>query len=327
MEAHRPTLLLDEVDSYLSDAEELRGLLNAGHKRGARAYRCEGEKLEVRGFNAFAPAVLAGIGHLPGTLHDRSIVVRLVRAKPGEVANRFDSRRTAAEAEICRKMARWTADNFARLESADPALPEGAFNRLADNWRPLFAIAEAAGGDWPRRAAEAFATLTTGEDTDAQGLGTMLLADLAALFAAASVDRLPSVKLAEALAAIEGRPWHEFGKNDRPITANQLARQLKRFDVTPRTIKLATSETAKGYHLEDFSEAFARFLPDTPFSNRNPVTTLANIDDYAISQPSPAKDGLRIENATLPNENGPGYGVTVQKPVTADKELVEADLL
>ena len=36
----QPTLLLDEVDAYLPQAEELRGLLNAGHKRGACAYRC-----------------------------------------------------------------------------------------------------------------------------------------------------------------------------------------------------------------------------------------------------------------------------------------------
>jgi hypothetical protein len=56
-------------------------------------------------------------------------------------------------------------------------LPPSAFNRIADNWRPLFAVAEVAGGDWPRRAAEAFAKLTAKEDTDAQGIGTMLLTD------------------------------------------------------------------------------------------------------------------------------------------------------
>ncbi|MBM3729088.1 MAG: hypothetical protein FJW40_27145, partial [Acidobacteria bacterium] len=34
VEAHKPVLLLDEVDTYLRESEELRGLLNAGHKRG-----------------------------------------------------------------------------------------------------------------------------------------------------------------------------------------------------------------------------------------------------------------------------------------------------
>src|SRR4029453_9603697 len=96
VESQRSKLLLDQVDSYLNEADELRGLLNAGHKRGAKAYRCEGENNAVRSFAAFAPAALAGIGILPGTLHDRSIVIRLTRAKPGEVAARFDSRRMGA---------------------------------------------------------------------------------------------------------------------------------------------------------------------------------------------------------------------------------------
>ncbi len=106
VEAWKPTLLLDEVDAYLNDAEELRGLLNAGHKRGAKAYRCDGDSNTVRGFAAFAPAALAGIGALPGTLHDRSIVIKLVRAKPGEITARFDSRLTEKETELCAKLAR-----------------------------------------------------------------------------------------------------------------------------------------------------------------------------------------------------------------------------
>jgi putative DNA primase/helicase len=308
VESCKPTLLLDEVDAYLNEAEELRGLLNAGHKRGARAYRCEGDSNTVRGFNAFAPAALAGIGHLPGTLHDRSIVIRLVRARPGEVLARFDSRRVETETELCRKLARWTADNFTRLETADPALPETAYNRLADNWRPLFAIAEAAGADWPARAAAAFAALTTTEDADAQGIGATLLADIAATFATAAADRFPSAKLAEALAGIEGRPWAEFGKPPKPITANSLARMLRRFSVSPHTIKLPGGDTAKGYLAEDFVDAFARFVQKPTFGNRNPVTTPANIGESAASQPSPTENRLPFEKCVSINKDGHGYG-------------------
>jgi putative DNA primase/helicase len=177
IEAQRPTLLADEVDAWLRDNEELRGLLNAGHRRGGQALRCEGDNHKVRAFNVFSPAVLCGIGALPGTLHDRSIVIRLERAKRGEVRERFDSRRVDREKELCRKLTRFAADHRAGLQHCDPALPPSAFNRIADNWRPLFAVAEVAGGDWPRRAAEAFAKLTAKEDTDAQGIGTMLLTD------------------------------------------------------------------------------------------------------------------------------------------------------
>lgn len=85
VQKHKPTLLADECDAWLSDNEEIRGLLNSGHRRGGMAFRCEGDNHEVRGFNVFAPVVLCGIGSLPGTLHDRSIVVRLERAKRGEL--------------------------------------------------------------------------------------------------------------------------------------------------------------------------------------------------------------------------------------------------
>ena len=322
VDAHKPTLLLDETDAYLTNNEELRGLLNAGHKRGARAYRCEGDSNNVRGYNAFAPVVLAGIGNLPGTLHDRSIIIRLVRAKPSEITARFDSRYVAPETELCRKLARWTADNFARLETADPVLPEGAFNRLADNWRPLFAIADAAGADWPARAAVAFAALTGSEDTDAQGIGATLLADIAAAFAEAGADKLPSAELAKALASIEGRPWAEYGKAAKPISPNQVAKQLKRFSISPRTIKLDTGSIAKGYHLADFNEAFARFLQKPEFPKRNPVTTPENIGDSPLSETSPPQNGLRFEKAAKPNETGLGYAGYASNTPGPQKEAI-----
>ena len=103
--------------------------------------------MRSRAFNAYAPAVLAGIGHLQGTLHDRSVQIRLVRARPGEVTARFDSRRIARERELSRKLARWARDNIQRLEACDPVMPADCFNRLADNWRPLMAIASAHAGD------------------------------------------------------------------------------------------------------------------------------------------------------------------------------------
>jgi hypothetical protein len=264
VESHKPTLLLDETDTYLKEADELRGLLNAGHKRGAVALRCEGESNIVRAFKAFAPAALAGIRELPGTLHDRAIVIELARAKPGEVRERFDSRRTDKETKLCQKCARWAADNFEALKDCDPQLPETAFNRLADNWRPLFAIAQLLGADWPKRASEAFAQLTSTLDLDAQGVGTTLLADIVAIFDKEGSDKLPSAKLADSLAAIEGRPWAEWGRQRKPISPNQLANQLRRFGISPQGIRIG-DETPRGYLLEHFQELFDRYLPKPPF--------------------------------------------------------------
>jgi len=55
----RPTLLIDEVDTFLKEDEELRGCLNAGHAQGGRHLRCEGDNNDIRGFKTFTPAALA----------------------------------------------------------------------------------------------------------------------------------------------------------------------------------------------------------------------------------------------------------------------------
>ena len=55
------------------------------------------------------------------------------------------------------------------------------FNRLADNWRPLFALAEAAGGDWPKRARRAFDLLGKPGD-EVVSRSVLLLGDFRDLF-------------------------------------------------------------------------------------------------------------------------------------------------
>jgi hypothetical protein len=280
IEKIQPTLLADECDAWLRDNDELRGMLNAGHRRDGQALRCEGESYEVRAFNVFAPVVLCGIGALPGTLHDRSISVRLERAKPDEIRKRFDSYHVEKEKELCRKLARFCVDNTAKIEACDPKLPDGVFNRLADNWRPLFAIAEVAGGDWPQRVATALFELTNDADVTAQGIGTTLLADIKAIFENETVDRLHSETIASDLAAIEGGPWAEWGRSGKPISKNQIAKQLKRFGVEPRDVRIADT-VLKGYLLEQFKEAFERYLPADPlFQN---ATTLQT-DDFSYEK-------------------------------------------
>lgn len=292
IESRKPTVLADECDAWLRDNEELRGMLNAGHRRGGQALRCEGDSHEVRAFNVFAPAVLCGIGALPGTLHDRSIIVRLERAKPGELCQRFDSRHVEKEVELCRKLARWCADNLARLEACDPVLPSDAFNRLADNWRPLFAIAAVAGGDWPQRAADAFAKLTAKTDADAQGIGTMLLADIRRVFNEANAERMLSKTLVDTLCTMSDRPWPEANRG-RPITPTWMAGRLRGFNVSSKTIRVG-DERANGYELAHFQDAFDRYLPSLGMSKHDNVTipyfTGANPAFQSVTDPAHVTD-------------------------------------
>jgi len=79
----KPTLLVDELDTFIQAKEELRGILNSGHTRAtAHILRCVGHDHEPRPFSTWAPKALAMIGQLPETLRDCVIVVRLKRKRP-----------------------------------------------------------------------------------------------------------------------------------------------------------------------------------------------------------------------------------------------------
>jgi hypothetical protein len=76
IEMARPTLLVDEADTFLSGNDELRGILNSGHRRNGNTIRCVGEGFEPREFSTWAPVAIALIGKLPDTLEDRSVPVK-----------------------------------------------------------------------------------------------------------------------------------------------------------------------------------------------------------------------------------------------------------
>ena len=265
IEKYKPVVLADECDAWLRDNEELRGLLNAGHRRGGMVYRCEGEGNEVRGFHVFAPVVLCGISKnntkLPETLLDRSIIVRLDRAAKGELQARFNSDRVEKETEMCRKIARFIADNKARYKACDPLLPEGVYNRLADNWRPLFAVAEIAAGDWPTRAEAAFRSLVRTDDIDAQSLGVTLLSDIREVFEG---EEMLSRQLIEKLSAREESPWKGYD-HGKEMTMRQLANLLKPYGVHTRDVRLS-GEHGRGYRLADFQKPFRSYITRPPAS-------------------------------------------------------------
>ena len=103
VEAHRPCLLVDEADTFLKDDEELRGIINSGHRQGGCVLRVEGDQHEARAFATYAPcAIAAEVGSLPGTIMDRSVIVD---TRSGEVQP--SSWGNAALDEIARRIVRW----------------------------------------------------------------------------------------------------------------------------------------------------------------------------------------------------------------------------
>ena len=111
-----------------------------------------------------------------------------------------------------------------------------------------------------------------------QSYGIQLLCDIHDLFTQKGADRLSSEVIATALADKEDRPWSEWGRQKKKLTKTQLARLLKPFNIRPTTVRI-DGKTPKGYLLDDFMDAFRRYLPDNqslipPFQNATPQQAL-----------------------------------------------------
>ena len=278
VDKYHPTLVIDEVDSFLAGNEEMRGILNAGHTRPtAFVIRnvAVGDGFEPTQFSVWCPKVVAGIGKLPGTLEDRSIVVSARRRTRGERVERLRQDRLDELEPLPRRCRRWADDNVAALGTADPSVPDLSSDRAADNWRPLLAIADAAGGEWPERARRA-AVILSGDADESDGASVLLLEDMRDLFAMRGIDRLKSAEVARALEVMEERPWPEW-QHGRPISARQVAALLGDFAIKPKAMKFPDGVAHRGYRLSDFEDAFERYTdPSPPAASVTSVTSLQN---------------------------------------------------
>jgi len=264
IEAAQPTLLIDEADTFLTHSDEIRGVLNSGHRRsGAFVLRLVGDNHEPRQFSTWAAVAIALIGKLPDTLQDRSILIRMRRRLSSEFIAQFRADRTDDLKILARKAARWASDNLESLRAMDPAMPLTITNRDADNWRPLLAIADAAGGEWPMLARAIAETMAEKADGSDLSLRTMLLEDVRSVFEVTGADKLPSADLVRALQEMKDRPWPELGRAAKPITQNKLAGMLKDFGIHPGNVWVG-GKPLKGYDRSRFDDAFARYLLHSP---------------------------------------------------------------
>jgi Protein of unknown function (DUF3631) len=262
IESRRPSILHDEIDAVFGpkarDREDLRGLLNAGYERGANVERCvgDGAKMQVKPFSVFAPVALAGLGKLPETIEQRSIVVRLKRRTADEPVAKLRRRHVAHEADALRSRSEaWATANLDVLSDANPVMPDELSDRAQDIWEPLIAIADLAGGDWPARARAAALALFSARRDDEASIGIRLLSDIRDVIG--TFAGLASGDLAKRLAEIEGAPWAEW--SERGFTPHALAKLLRRYEIRPDLHWIGTTKI-RGYLADDFADAFARYL-------------------------------------------------------------------
>lgn len=219
VEKYQPTLLFDEMDTFIRDNDELRGILNSGHRRDAAfVMRMSGD--EPKFFSTWGPKVVAMIGKLPSTLPDRAIEVSLKRKRPDERVTRFRNVRPGDLPDLKRKCIRWARENLISLRDAalDVSVPDGLNDLAADNWEPLLTIADRAGGEWPERARRAAVALAGHGTAEDGSIGVTLLGDIRTVFEQRAPDgfgdlgmRIPSKELAESLAAMKAA----LGRNGR----------------------------------------------------------------------------------------------------------------
>src|SRR5262249_55590827 len=89
MDAYKPTLLLDEVDSVVWNTNsELGAILKAGDRRRSaivkRSVPIPNGGWEMRDFSVWGPVAFAGINELPQPIQDRSLCIWLERALGGD---------------------------------------------------------------------------------------------------------------------------------------------------------------------------------------------------------------------------------------------------
>tara|TARA_B100001964_G_scaffold234179_1_gene292431 strand:+ start:1196 stop:2734 length:1539 start_codon:yes stop_codon:yes gene_type:complete len=288
VDALAPTVLLDEVDTYLTYNEELRGILNAGHDPDGVVYRCSGDDYDVVPYQAGSPKAIAGIGQLPGTVADRSIIINIRRKFAGEKIEQWFAARRKRELEhLGRKATRWAEDHGAELGRVVPVMPSELNDRQQDNWWPLFAIAETAGGRWQKKAEEA-ATLANKQNEE-ESVGTRLLADIKTVFDARGEDRLHSCVIVDELVVMEEAGWGECQRGS-PLTAIGMANRLRAFGIKPRQENIL-SVNRRGYRRGQFEDAWSRYVAD----------------EGATDARTAASTGLEPETESLQNEDHSGY--------------------
>jgi putative DNA primase/helicase len=316
-----PSFVLDEADTSLVNNEDLKEVINSGWTRGQSVIRCDPETNDPRAYPTFCPKAIGMKGRkLPDTTLSRCLIIEMKRKLPTETVADFNHLDDEGLSDLRRQLARWADENGAALASATPEIPSGFHNRTRANWKLLLGIAEAAGGDWKRRAMQAARSIERIRTTFEASIGVQLLSNIKTLFEDHNVDCITSHQLVGYLTANLEWPWAEY-RHGKPLSQKQLANLLNGYGIYSETVHPIGVSHAKGYRLGQFTELFSRYL--TPLSEppgQKPTSEPCN-------RANACGTGTSEENRTVQAEAAHGsekanfsyshadlHGCTVRKP-------------
>lgn len=305
IEHWRPTLFIDEADTFFRENAELHGMVNAGYKRDGYVLRSEatGDSFEPRMFSVYGAKSIAGIAlerHLPDSTMSRGIVFNMRRKLPHETVERFRDSDEDAFSRLGSQLARFGLDYVHQIRLCRPMLPEALSDRAQDNWEPLLAIAQCAGAVWLEHANAAALKMSASAES-LMSTGNELLADIKEVLDGHAIDRIRTADLLEQLTSDSDKGWATYNRG-KPMTARQLAKQLDVYGIKPKTVRMDKKDTPKGYEVAQFEDAFRRYLPAPPPEPAGPTALAPNVAATAQQQIDP------VPTDPVPTDLLPGCG-------------------
>ena len=263
------TLLIDEVDTIFGrnsgDHEELRGILNQGFRRNGTFIRMVGQSTvqEPVAISVFGAKALGGIGGLPDTLEDRSVIISMRRKTKEEHVAKFFYRIAEPEAKPIRDdWEKWASPTIDVLKNQTTQVPEQLSDRAQEGWESLMAIAELSGDKWWKLAWESALELHSVNVREETSVGVKLLIDIRNIFEVIKLSRITTAELITNLKDIETSDWSDWNRGGG-ITPQQLAKHLKPYEISPKQNRVA-EDNKRGYEFDSFKDAFSRYIPSLP---------------------------------------------------------------
>jgi hypothetical protein len=338
IEAQKPTFMIDEVDSWLKQDNDLLGSLKSGFEPQGVVLRCEGDAHAVRQYSVYAPVAMAGIQisqKLPKPVVNRGMIITLERAKD-EVAeaDAFKRKKHAPGIKtIGAKLAKWVRGAEQQIAATDPQLPDGMINRDEDKWLPMFTLAEVADGDWPARIMQAY---TRSIHTHEPSKSELFLMDVKAVMP--EMGNIHTADLIIDLCGLEDSRYIEYNfkayeAEKKKIQPVQIARLLKKYKVQAKDVRMGTS-VKRGYSGDELRKVFARYIPvlraklgDSDFT-RYTATTAAG-GGFSSDEAATASDSVAAgkPSQAAPHNDCSGVAPKNAQPSQEEKKdhLSEAD--
>ena len=252
----QPTLIIDEATLHKDNS--LLTIANAGFSRMSgvipRVF-----KDRVQKFNIFCPKAFASLNLLPETVMDRSIRIPMKGLRKEDKDKIIPFSQNSVPADLVGSIAAWVTGHKEEIvRHYDQCRLDFLHARQEDIWRPLFSVIHVL---CPEREEEFRAIairLTAQKKENEEDRPIKLLQDVRAVFRDSSAvsgdNKIPTIDLLSRLAAMPESPWGN-------LNAFQLATVLRRFEIKPKQLWIRGANV-RGYALEDFEDAFARYTTE-----------------------------------------------------------------